>query len=133
MVCDIMTPVVFSVLPDTSVEQVIEDMLGLKVHQLFVVDRDGILVGVISASTCCATCSRCVPERPNRTSRRVRNVSGRRKLSPVAHVPAFAGLFSPVSVYPGQDTGQAGISATAPRFYTRAAGQSLRLHGKGRR
>jgi CBS domain-containing protein len=48
MVCDIMTPVVFSVLPDTSAEQVVDDMLGLKVHQLFVVDRDGILVGVIS-------------------------------------------------------------------------------------
>jgi CBS domain-containing protein len=45
---DIMTPVVFSVLPDTSAEQVIEDMLGLRVHQLFVVDRDQVLVGVIS-------------------------------------------------------------------------------------
>jgi CBS domain-containing protein len=49
LVCDIMTPVVFSVLPDTSVEQVIEDMLGLRVHQLFVVDRNQVLVGVISA------------------------------------------------------------------------------------
>jgi len=48
MVCDIMTPVVFSVLPDTPVEQVVEDMLGLRVHQLFVVDRNQILVGVIS-------------------------------------------------------------------------------------
>lgn len=49
MVCDIMTPVVFSVLPETTVEQVIEDMLGLRVHQLFVVDRNQVLVGVISA------------------------------------------------------------------------------------
>ncbi len=49
LVCDIMTPVVFSVLPETSVEQVIEDMLGLRIHQLFVVDRDQVLVGVISA------------------------------------------------------------------------------------
>ena len=48
MVCDIMTPVVFSVLPDTAVEQVVEDMLGLRVHQLFVVDRNQVLVGVIS-------------------------------------------------------------------------------------
>lgn len=49
LVCDIMTPVVFSVLPETTVEQVIEDMLGLRVHQLFVVDRAQVLVGVISA------------------------------------------------------------------------------------
>jgi len=49
LVSDIMTPVVFSVLPDTSAEQAIEDMLGLRVHQLFVVDRDQVLVGVISA------------------------------------------------------------------------------------
>jgi CBS domain-containing protein len=49
MVCDIMTPVIFSVLPDTPVEQVVEDMLGLRVHQLFVVDRNQVLVGVISA------------------------------------------------------------------------------------
>jgi len=27
---------------------VIEDMLGLRVHQLFVVDQDQVLVGVIS-------------------------------------------------------------------------------------
>jgi len=47
-VSDVMTPVVFSVLPDTSVAQVIEDMLGLRVHHLFVVDKDQILVGVIS-------------------------------------------------------------------------------------
>jgi CBS domain-containing protein len=49
LVGDIMTPVVFSVLPDTRVERVIEDMLGLHIHQLFVVDRDQVLVGVISA------------------------------------------------------------------------------------
>ncbi len=49
LVCDIMTPVVFSVLPESTVEQVIEDMLGLRVHQLFVVDRNQVLVGVISA------------------------------------------------------------------------------------
>jgi len=49
LVSDIMTPVVFSVLPDTSVEQVIDEMLGLRVHQLFVVDAGQVLVGVISA------------------------------------------------------------------------------------
>jgi CBS domain-containing protein len=46
---DIMTPAVFSVTPETPARQVIEDMVGLKVHQLFVVDTDGILTGVISA------------------------------------------------------------------------------------
>lgn len=49
LVCDIMTPVVFSVPPDATVDQVIEDMLGLRVHQLFVVDSNQVLVGVISA------------------------------------------------------------------------------------
>ena len=46
---DIMTPVVFCVTPQTPVAQVIEEMLALKVHRLFVVDRDRVLVGVISA------------------------------------------------------------------------------------
>jgi len=46
---DIMTPVVFSVTPGTAVRLVVEEMLSLKVHRLFVVDRDGVLVGVISA------------------------------------------------------------------------------------
>jgi CBS domain-containing protein len=49
LVADIMTPTVFSVLPDTSAEQVIEEMLGLRIHQLFVVDAQQVLVGVISA------------------------------------------------------------------------------------
>jgi CBS domain-containing protein len=48
-VCDIMTPVVFSVTPETSVRRVVEEMLALKVHRLFVVGSDGVLVGVISA------------------------------------------------------------------------------------
>jgi CBS domain-containing protein len=47
-VADLMTPAVFAVAPDTPVERVIGDMLGLHVHRLFVVDGDGILVGVIS-------------------------------------------------------------------------------------
>jgi len=45
---EIMTPVVYSVLPDAPVAEVIKQMVGLKVHRLFVVDPDGVLVGVIS-------------------------------------------------------------------------------------
>jgi len=47
-VSDLMTPVVFSVVPETPAHKVIEDMLGLKVHRLFVVGSDGVLIGVIS-------------------------------------------------------------------------------------
>jgi CBS domain-containing protein len=46
---DLMTPAVFSVAPDAPVRRVVHDMLALKVHRLFVSDRNGILVGVISA------------------------------------------------------------------------------------
>lgn len=46
---DIMTPVVFSVSPETPARNVVENMLSLKVHRLFVVASDGTLVGVISA------------------------------------------------------------------------------------
>jgi CBS domain-containing protein len=46
---DIMTPVVFSVTPHTPARKVVEDMLALRVHRLFVVGRDGTLIGVISA------------------------------------------------------------------------------------
>jgi CBS domain-containing protein len=45
---DLMTPAVFSVSPDTAVPTVVEEMLALKVHRLFVVDADGVLIGVIS-------------------------------------------------------------------------------------
>jgi CBS-domain-containing membrane protein len=45
---DIMTPVVFSVAPETAAHKVIEDMLAQKVHRLFVVGGDGVLVGIIS-------------------------------------------------------------------------------------
>lgn len=47
---DLMTPAVFSVRTDTPCEKVIEQMLALNVHRVFVVDRDDILVGVISAT-----------------------------------------------------------------------------------
>jgi len=49
LVRDLMTPAVFSVAPDAPAGKVIDEMLGLKVHRLFVVDRAGVLVGVISA------------------------------------------------------------------------------------
>jgi CBS domain-containing protein len=45
---DIMTPVVFSVTPATPASKVVAEMLALKVHRLFVVGSDGVLVGVIS-------------------------------------------------------------------------------------
>jgi CBS-domain-containing membrane protein len=48
VVRDIMTPVVFSVAPDTPARTVISQLLGLNVHHLFVVDESGVLVGVIS-------------------------------------------------------------------------------------
>jgi CBS domain-containing protein len=47
---DIMTPILFSVRPDTPTRQVIEEMLQLRVHRLFVIDAAGVLVGVISMS-----------------------------------------------------------------------------------
>jgi CBS domain-containing protein len=49
LVRDLMTPTVFAVSPETPAEQVVADLLALKVHRLFVVDGMGILTGVISA------------------------------------------------------------------------------------
>jgi CBS domain-containing protein len=43
-----MTPAIFAVSPSTPVSRVVSDMVGLHVHRLFVVDDDGVLVGVIS-------------------------------------------------------------------------------------
>jgi CBS domain-containing protein len=48
-VMDLMTPTVFSVFPETPVATVIEEMLKLRVHHIFVVDRASTLLGVISA------------------------------------------------------------------------------------
>lgn len=45
---DIMTPAVFSVVLDTPAHRVVAEMLDLKVHQIFVVDDKGVLVGVVS-------------------------------------------------------------------------------------
>src|SRR5262249_5508800 len=46
---DLMTPVVFQVPPDAPFSRVLEEMVTLNVHRLFVVSDDGILVGVITA------------------------------------------------------------------------------------
>jgi CBS domain-containing protein len=46
---DIMTPVVFSIAPEAPARRVVENMVALKVHRLFVVSTDGVLIGVISA------------------------------------------------------------------------------------
>jgi CBS domain-containing protein len=48
-VSSIMTPVVFSVSPESSARKVMEELVSLQVHRLFVVDHGGVLVGVISA------------------------------------------------------------------------------------
>jgi CBS domain-containing protein len=46
---ELMTPAVFSVAPEMPAARVIEEMVALKVHRIFVVDDSGVLVGVISA------------------------------------------------------------------------------------
>jgi CBS domain-containing protein len=48
-VADLMTPTVFAVPPDTPARRVVAEMIALHVHRLFVVDKNGLLVGVISA------------------------------------------------------------------------------------
>jgi CBS-domain-containing membrane protein len=45
---DVMTPIVFSVTPDTAAHKVVEQMLIFQVHQLFVVDDNQLLVGMIT-------------------------------------------------------------------------------------
>jgi CBS domain-containing protein len=46
---DLMTPALFTVTTDTTADAVVQRMCELRVHQLFVVDQDDALVGVISA------------------------------------------------------------------------------------
>ena len=45
---DIMTPATFTVRDDAPVKTVVDQMLGLNVHHLFVTDTAGVVVGVIS-------------------------------------------------------------------------------------
>jgi CBS-domain-containing membrane protein len=47
-VTEVMTPAVFSVRPETSAQSVVEQLLEIGVHHLFVTDATGIVVGVIS-------------------------------------------------------------------------------------
>lgn len=47
-VTEFMTPAVFSVRPDTPAASVVEQLLVLNVHHLFVADGSGVIVGVIS-------------------------------------------------------------------------------------
>jgi CBS-domain-containing membrane protein len=46
---EIMTPAVFGVRPTTPAAEVVEQMLTLDVHRLFVVDDSGVLVGVVTS------------------------------------------------------------------------------------
>jgi CBS domain-containing protein len=50
LIRDLMTPTVCSVKPSTPAWQVIEEMVLLHVHRLFVIDASGVLVGVISTT-----------------------------------------------------------------------------------
>lgn len=45
---DVMTPTIFAVRPDLPAAKVIDELLDLKVHRLFVIDENEVLVGVIS-------------------------------------------------------------------------------------
>ena len=49
LVRDLMTPAVFCVAQGRTAREVVEQMRELNVHRLFVVDGDGVLIGVISA------------------------------------------------------------------------------------
>ena len=49
-VSDIMTPMVFGVAPETAADKVIENMLTHRIHRLFVIDHDGVLIGTISGT-----------------------------------------------------------------------------------
>jgi CBS domain-containing protein len=44
-----MTPTVFAVQPEVPVTRVVGDMVAFKIHRLFVIDKGGMLLGVISA------------------------------------------------------------------------------------
>lgn len=45
---DVMTPAVFSVREETPARSVVEQLVALNVHHLFVTDKAGVVVGVIS-------------------------------------------------------------------------------------
>jgi CBS domain-containing protein len=45
---DVMTEGIFTIPAHALIRRVVEQMVGLKVHRLFVIDEDGVLIGVIS-------------------------------------------------------------------------------------
>jgi CBS-domain-containing membrane protein len=47
-VTEVMTPAVYSVKPETHARSVVEQLLELGVHHLFVTDAAGVVIGVIS-------------------------------------------------------------------------------------
>src|SRR5262249_32019557 len=46
---EVMTPIVFTVRADDPARKVIDQMISLNVHRLFVVDETEVVIGVISA------------------------------------------------------------------------------------
>ena len=46
---EIMTDTIFSVHPDAPVTEVASNMVNGRIHRVFVMDRDGKMLGVISA------------------------------------------------------------------------------------
>ena len=46
---DLMTPAVFSATADTPAHKVVEEMVALNVHQIYIVDADHTLVGVVTS------------------------------------------------------------------------------------
>jgi CBS domain-containing protein len=49
LVRDLMTPAIFSVTAETPARTVVEQLLALKVQQVFVVDDSGALIGIVGA------------------------------------------------------------------------------------
>lgn len=47
-VCDLMTPAIFTVPVNASARRAIDEMVGLNVHQLYVVDATNVVVGVLT-------------------------------------------------------------------------------------
>jgi CBS domain-containing protein len=75
---DIMTPVLFSVEPGTPVPTVVDALLALGVHRLFVLNAGGRVVGVISALDVLRHL--CHPDRPRGQRAKAR---GQKGLSPL--------------------------------------------------
>jgi CBS domain-containing protein len=46
---DLMTPGVIAIAEDTPLRAIVEEMLGHKVRQLFVVDGSGVVIGSVNA------------------------------------------------------------------------------------